>query len=230
MYSKFFDNQFPLPLHVHHRDQHAAALGKKGKPEAYYFPPQLNNHLGELGGHLLRAAPGDDEGPGRRAPRAVRGGWRQPDHRPLARLPDPARHRLERAGRRPPRSRERLHLRAATRQRRRVSVRVLVEQPRGDERPALEGRARGARRRRGLHRRAARLGAERRPGLRDQQHDGPGRDARVRGFRRPVGRAVGGLPRIRVQREGAHGPAGQDDHGPRHGCLWLHRDRRASVP
>jgi hypothetical protein len=49
MYSKFFDNQFPLPLHVHHRDQHAAALGKKGKPEAYYFPPQLNGHLGELG-------------------------------------------------------------------------------------------------------------------------------------------------------------------------------------
>lgn len=49
MYSKFFDNQFPLPLHVHHRDQHAAALGKKGKPEAYYFPPQLNSHPGELG-------------------------------------------------------------------------------------------------------------------------------------------------------------------------------------
>jgi hypothetical protein len=49
MYSKFFDNQFPLPLHVHHRDHHAAALGKKGKPEAYYFPPQMNSHLGELG-------------------------------------------------------------------------------------------------------------------------------------------------------------------------------------
>lgn len=49
MYSKFFDNQFPLPLHVHHRDQHAAPLGKRGKPEAYFFPPQLNNHVGELG-------------------------------------------------------------------------------------------------------------------------------------------------------------------------------------
>lgn len=49
MYSKLFDNQFPLPLHVHHRDEHAAALGKKGKPEAYYFPPQLNSHMGELG-------------------------------------------------------------------------------------------------------------------------------------------------------------------------------------
>ena len=49
MYSKFFDNQTPLPLHVHHRDEHAAALGKKGKPEAYFFPPQMNAHLGSLG-------------------------------------------------------------------------------------------------------------------------------------------------------------------------------------
>ena len=42
MYSKFFDNQTPLPLHFHHRDADAAALGKKGKPEAYYFAPQMN--------------------------------------------------------------------------------------------------------------------------------------------------------------------------------------------
>jgi hypothetical protein len=58
MYSKLFDNQFPLPLHVHHRDQHAAALGKKGKPEAYYFPPQLNSHLGELGVTFFGLNPG----------------------------------------------------------------------------------------------------------------------------------------------------------------------------
>lgn len=49
MYSKFFDNQNALPLHVHHRDEHAALVGKPGKPEAYYFPPQMNNHLGEQG-------------------------------------------------------------------------------------------------------------------------------------------------------------------------------------
>jgi len=49
MYSKFFDNQAPLPLHFHHRDEHAAVLGKKGKPEAYYFAPQMNSHLGTLG-------------------------------------------------------------------------------------------------------------------------------------------------------------------------------------
>ncbi|NDK31838.1 cupin domain-containing protein [Nesterenkonia haasae] len=49
MYSKFFDNQAPLPFHIHHRDEHAALVGKPGKPEAYYFPPQMNNHMGEFG-------------------------------------------------------------------------------------------------------------------------------------------------------------------------------------
>src|SRR6187455_2439491 len=41
MYSKFFDNMGPLPHHIHHNDEHAAPIGKLGKPEAYYFPPQL---------------------------------------------------------------------------------------------------------------------------------------------------------------------------------------------
>lgn len=48
MYSKFFDNQSPLPFHIHHRDEHAQLVGKPGKPEAYYFPPQMNNHPGEF--------------------------------------------------------------------------------------------------------------------------------------------------------------------------------------
>lgn len=46
MYSKFFDNQEPLPFHVHHSDERAADVGQKGKPESYYFPRQLNNHGG----------------------------------------------------------------------------------------------------------------------------------------------------------------------------------------
>jgi len=46
MYSKFFDNQEPLPFHVHHTDEMAKNVGQKGKPESYYFPPQLNNHGG----------------------------------------------------------------------------------------------------------------------------------------------------------------------------------------
>lgn len=48
MYSKFFDNQGPLPHHIHHRDEHAALVDQKGKPEAYYFPPQVNNHGGDF--------------------------------------------------------------------------------------------------------------------------------------------------------------------------------------
>ena len=48
MYSKFFDNQGVLPHHIHHRDKHAAAVGQLGKPEAYYFPSQVNNHGGDF--------------------------------------------------------------------------------------------------------------------------------------------------------------------------------------
>lgn len=48
MYSKFFDNQGALPHHVHHRDEHAKLTGQMGKPEAYYFPPQVNNHGGDF--------------------------------------------------------------------------------------------------------------------------------------------------------------------------------------
>lgn len=48
MYSKFFDNMGPLPLHIHHRDQHAKLVGESGKPEMYFFPAQYNNYGGEL--------------------------------------------------------------------------------------------------------------------------------------------------------------------------------------
>ncbi|MBO5309039.1 MAG: hypothetical protein J6C40_13660, partial [Lentisphaeria bacterium] len=48
VYSKFFDNLGPLPHHIHHKNEHAALVGQRGKPECYYFPPQLNNH----GGHF----------------------------------------------------------------------------------------------------------------------------------------------------------------------------------
>ena len=48
MYSKFFDNQGALPLHIHHDDEFAARVDARGKPEAYYFPPQANNHGGDF--------------------------------------------------------------------------------------------------------------------------------------------------------------------------------------
>ena len=48
MYSKFFDNQGALPFHIHHNDEFAARVNAFGKPEAYYFPPQVNNHGGDF--------------------------------------------------------------------------------------------------------------------------------------------------------------------------------------
>jgi len=48
VYSKFFDNVGPIPHHMHQTAKIAAMTGQEGKPEAYYFPPQLNaaeNHF-----------------------------------------------------------------------------------------------------------------------------------------------------------------------------------------
>jgi hypothetical protein len=45
---KFFDNLGPIPHHLHQNDEFAARVRQKGKPEAYYFPPQYNfkdNHF-----------------------------------------------------------------------------------------------------------------------------------------------------------------------------------------
>jgi hypothetical protein len=48
MYSKFFDFGDPLFHHLHLTFEAAARVGRLGKPEAYYFPSQLNNHLGKF--------------------------------------------------------------------------------------------------------------------------------------------------------------------------------------
>lgn len=58
MYSKFFDNQAALPFHLHHTDEKAALVGKVGKPEAYYYSPHMNNHLGEQPVSFLGLQPG----------------------------------------------------------------------------------------------------------------------------------------------------------------------------
>ena len=42
VFSKYFDNMGPIPHHLHQSDEQAALVGLEGKPEAYYFPPQLN--------------------------------------------------------------------------------------------------------------------------------------------------------------------------------------------
>src|SRR6476620_4932373 len=48
VYSKFFDNMGPIPHHMHQSAEQAKLVGQKGKPESYYFPPQLKwtgNHF-----------------------------------------------------------------------------------------------------------------------------------------------------------------------------------------
>jgi len=58
MYSKFFDNQGALPHHIHHRDEHAKLTGQMGKPEAYFFPAQANNHEGDFPYTFFGLVPG----------------------------------------------------------------------------------------------------------------------------------------------------------------------------
>jgi len=48
MAAKLFDNKGALPHHIHQRDEHARLTGQSEKPEAYYFPPQVNNHSGDF--------------------------------------------------------------------------------------------------------------------------------------------------------------------------------------
>jgi len=43
VYSKFFDNMGPIPHHMHQNNEQASLVGQQGKPESYYYPPQLNN-------------------------------------------------------------------------------------------------------------------------------------------------------------------------------------------
>jgi hypothetical protein len=43
IFAKFFDNMGPIPHHMHQRSEDAALVGQEGKPESYYFPPQMNN-------------------------------------------------------------------------------------------------------------------------------------------------------------------------------------------
>ncbi len=42
VYSKFFDNMGPIPHHMHQNAEQAKKVGQEGKPESYYFPPQVN--------------------------------------------------------------------------------------------------------------------------------------------------------------------------------------------
>jgi hypothetical protein len=48
VYSKFFDNSGPIMHHLHQSEEQAKLVGREGKPEGYYFPPQLNATSGNF--------------------------------------------------------------------------------------------------------------------------------------------------------------------------------------
>ncbi len=48
MFAKYFDYEGPLFHHLHLDNAAAAKTGRKGKPEAYYFPVQMNNYMGDF--------------------------------------------------------------------------------------------------------------------------------------------------------------------------------------
>ncbi len=58
VYSKFFDNKGALPHHLHQMQEHAARVGQNSKPEAYYFPRQLNNYGADFPYTFFGMAPG----------------------------------------------------------------------------------------------------------------------------------------------------------------------------
>jgi hypothetical protein len=55
---KFFDNEGPIPHHMHQNEEHASAVGFKGKPEAYYFPPQYNQTFNNFPFTFMGLEPG----------------------------------------------------------------------------------------------------------------------------------------------------------------------------
>lgn len=66
VYSKFFDNFGPIPHHMHQSNAQAAHVGQQGKPEAYYFPAQLNNTVNSFPFTFFGLEPGTTKGDIRR--------------------------------------------------------------------------------------------------------------------------------------------------------------------
>lgn len=58
VYSKFFDNLGPIPHHLHQSEEQARLVGREGKPEGYYFPPQLNATFGNFSHTYFGLEPG----------------------------------------------------------------------------------------------------------------------------------------------------------------------------
>jgi len=64
VYSKFFDNMGPIPHHMHQSFEDTKLVGQEGKPESFYFPPQIsnidNNFAHTFMGLELRLKPGTE--------------------------------------------------------------------------------------------------------------------------------------------------------------------------
>ena len=55
---KFFDNLGPIPHHMHQSEEQAKRVGRRGKPEAYYFPPQYNQIVNNFPYTFMGLEPG----------------------------------------------------------------------------------------------------------------------------------------------------------------------------
>lgn len=62
VFSKFFDNAGPIPHHMHQMQKDAVLTGQEGKPEAYYFPPQLNAAENNFDYTFMGLEPGTTKG------------------------------------------------------------------------------------------------------------------------------------------------------------------------
>lgn len=58
VFAKFFDNRGPIPHHLHQDAAQAALVGREAKPEAYYFPPQMNPRGNDFPFTFFGLAPG----------------------------------------------------------------------------------------------------------------------------------------------------------------------------
>jgi hypothetical protein len=76
VYSKFFDNMGPIPHHMHQSREQAALVGREGKPESYYFPPQHNN----VGNNFPYTFMGLNPGVGRAQVRKCLEDWNKGDN------------------------------------------------------------------------------------------------------------------------------------------------------
>lgn len=61
VFAKFFDNMGQIPHHMHQRDVDAALVGQEGKPESYYFPPQMNSADNNFAYTFMGLSPGTSQ-------------------------------------------------------------------------------------------------------------------------------------------------------------------------